>query len=165
MWWMSRLHFTGKNARMLYMLESDILKEGWSELKVWRIQKENNISVNVRALPASPSLLRKSDVVCSLSAGCHRVENDRWSVTLWTIFNFSEPMFRRPIWTGLGARQHKFSAISYSNRHRELSSEVRKQTLYLFMCHGMMSRAWFARGGAWSLISSDKVVLNLEGLV
>lgn len=101
----------------------------------------HKISVNVRALPASPPLLRKSDVVCSLSAGCHRAENDRWSVTLLTIFNFSKPMFRHPIWTGLGARQHKFFAISYSNRHRELSSEVRKQTFYLFMCHGTMSTA------------------------
>lgn len=114
-------------------------------------KKENNISVNVRALPASPSLLRKSDVVCSLSAGCHGPENDRWSVTLRTIFNFSKPTFRSPIWWGLGARQRKFFAISYSNRHRELSSEVRKQTLYLFMCHGMMSTAWLTLCKRWCM--------------
>lgn len=56
------------------------LEEGWYELKVSFLRpskKENNISVNVKALPASPWLLRKSDVVCSLSAGCHKAENDR----------------------------------------------------------------------------------------
>lgn len=101
--------------------------------------KKNNKSVNVRALPASPSLLRKSDVVCSLSAGCHRAKDDRWSVTLRTIFNFSEPMFSRPIWTGLGTRQYKFFVIGYSNRQPELPSQVRKQTFFVFMCHGTMS--------------------------
>lgn len=57
--------------------------------------------------------------------------NDRWSVTLWTIFNFSKAMIRRPIWTGLGAKQRMFFAISYSNSNCEFSLEVRKQTLYL----------------------------------
>lgn len=70
-----------------------------------------------------------------------RAENDRWSVTLWTIFNISKPMLRHPIWTGLGAKQHKVFVISCSNRHRELSSEHRKQTFDLFISHGMMSRA------------------------
>lgn len=69
-----------KNAAVFYMLESDILKEGCSELKALRMffsllhKKENNMPVNVRALLASPSMLRKSDVVCSLSACCHRAE-------------------------------------------------------------------------------------------
>lgn len=37
-------------------------------------EKENSISVKVRAVPASPSLLRTSDAVQTLSAGCHWAE-------------------------------------------------------------------------------------------
>lgn len=130
-----------------YVLELDFIKRGVVWIKSLKSlfapqkKEKENISVNVRALPASPSLLRKSDGVCSLSAGCQSAENDRWSVTLWIIFNFSKLMFRHPIWTRLGAKQHTFFAISYYNILHEHSSEDRKQTFYMFMCHSMMSTA------------------------
>lgn len=113
-------------------------------------KKKANISVNVRALPASLWMLRKSDVICSLSAGRHRAENDKWSVTLPTIFNFSKPNAQTP---HLDRVSDKSSAISYSNRHTQLSTAVRKQTLCLSMGLGVMNTGWFCKRGDWWLFN------------
>ena len=69
-------HLTqSSTASVFCMLESDIFEEGWSELSIFKSlssfflflfvffffleEKENNSSVNVRVLPASPSVLQK----------------------------------------------------------------------------------------------------------
>lgn len=78
----SSLQRAGGIASERSSVESDILK-GLCELSVLKSssspphKKENSLSVNVRACPASPSVLRKSDAVCSLSAGCHGDADDR----------------------------------------------------------------------------------------
>lgn len=63
----SRAAVLDRMLRCVHIVELHILK-GW--------HKENNISVNVRADPTSCRFLTKSDIF-SLSAGCHRAENDR----------------------------------------------------------------------------------------